>query len=167
MAATAVLLDWLEGLAGAEATTNLRLALAALLLAAGVAGAHPAMADQARAFEFQRDWLLRVAADPGRARSLFERKLAVRPADAGLGLAALFADPGPLAQWRQAISALAAFGADWCRAQGRDGEGAKLVELAICRLIHNGVNLIGIGLSNEAYLCHRLAASRAAEGATA
>lgn len=167
VAATAVLLDWLERHADAEATPGRRLVLATRLLATGVAAAHPAATDQARAFTFQRDWLLRVVADPRGARVLFECKTAERPADAGFARAAQAVDSAPLAEWHAAIAALAAFGADWCRARGEEPASAALVELAVCRLIHNGVNLIGIGLSNEAYLCHRLAASRAAEEATA
>jgi|GEM_PF-4063822 len=166
-ASTEVTLDWLDDLETGEIPMRKRMALALQLFLAAVCGVHPQAETRARYLIFQRDWLLRVSPDREQTLVLLERKVdEVLAKHSALGplFTATFPQDGVLGSWYRAVGDLVRFCLDQLKRQDLselDSASENLIYFAICRVVHNAMNLTAIGLLNEAYLCHLLGSALA------
>ena len=162
-ASTEVMLCWLDDLGHGGIAMRKRMALALQLFLVATLAVHSRVEARIRYLTFQRDWLLRVIPDREQVLALLERKveaLVSQRENLNLLVADRAPNDGVFGSWSRAVSDFVRF---CLRQTGRqdlvevDGGGSQdPICFAISRLIHNAINPIGIGILNEAYLCHLL-----------
>jgi lantibiotic biosynthesis dehydratase-like protein len=161
-AATEVTLDWLEALDSGEISMRKRMALALQLFLAAIYGIHSHADTRVRYLTFQRDWLLRINLDREQALMLLERKveeLVAQQKALGPLVTATSLPEGVLGAWCEAVGSLVRFCLDQFGRQDisdLDSDSEALIYFAISRIVHNAMNLVAIGISNEAYICQLL-----------
>lgn len=160
--ATEAALDWLDGFEGVKISVQKRMYFGLQLLLAAVYGVHPRVETRARYLAFQRDWLLRVSRDRDQALALLERKANALPEQLTALhplVVAASSQAVALDGWSYAVRDLVRFCLDQLGRQDlADLEEAsgELIYLALSRAVHNALNPIALGVSNEAYICHLL-----------